>query len=40
MGAFTNDLIILGGGGLENMTQDEGGVGLKIFDMISEENFF
>ena len=33
-GAFTNDVIILGGGGgLEKMTKDdggEGGVGLKI----------
>ena len=31
-GAFTNYVIILGGGGLENMTQDDGGggVGLKI----------
>ena len=31
-GAFTNDVIILGGGGLENMTQDVGGggVGLKM----------
>ena len=26
-GAFTNDAIILGRGGLENMTQDDGGRG-------------
>ena len=26
-GAFANDVIILGGGGLENLMQDEGGVG-------------
>ena len=25
MGVFTNDVIILGGGGLEKMTLDEGG---------------
>ena len=31
-GAFTNDVIILGGGGLEKMTKDDGGggVGLKM----------
>ena len=32
MGAFTNDVIILGGGVLEKMTKDDGGggVGLKM----------
>ena len=32
IGAFTNDVIILGGGGLENMTKGDGGggVGLKM----------
>ena len=27
-GAFTNDVITLGGGGLEKMTQDDGGRGV------------
>ena len=39
-GAFTNYVIILGGGGLENM-MGEGDVGLKmtsLFNMISGEN--
>ena len=42
MGALTNDVIIVGGGGLEKMTRGEGGVGLKmtsLFNMISGENF-
>ena len=45
MGVFTNDVIILGGGGLEKMTLDEGGgrgdVGLKmtsLFYMVSKKN--
>ena len=29
MGAFTNDVMILGGGGLEGMAQDDGGCWAK-----------
>ena len=44
-GAFTNDVIISGGGCLENMTQDDGGRGCRakdavtFFNMFSGENF-
>ena len=41
MGAFTNDVIILGEG-FENMAQDDGGVGLKmvsLFYMMYGKNY-
>ena len=38
-GAFTNDVIILEGEGLENMTQDGGLKMTSLFYIISEENF-
>ena len=43
-GALTNDFIVLGGGGLEQMTQDNGGGGIRAKDyvtfyMISGKNF-
>ena len=35
MGAFRNDVIILGGGGLEKMTQDDGGRGYWAKDDVT-----
>ena len=45
MGVFTNDVIVLGGGGMEKKTQDDRGRGCRakddvtFFNMISGGNF-